>query len=125
MLHWSDYIFERETEGVKCIGDVFISIECLVYCYAGVNGVELGDVLQFLTGAKRIPASGFGTALKVKFTNEVKLPVVSTCDCSITFSRSWGTMDENKFKNRLSECILCCRLWTSIQFQHSIGDLCY
>ena len=75
-----------------------------------MDGVELSDILQFLTGAKKIPASGFGTTLKVYFTQEIMLPKVSTCDCSITFSRSWGTMDEEDeedFKRKMSECVLC------------------
>lgn len=68
--------------------------------------MQLGDVLQFLTGARKIPASGFGTTLKIDFTNTIRLPTASTCDCSITFSRSWGIMDEDSFKKKMSECIL-------------------
>lgn len=45
----------------------------------GENVTSLSDVLQFLTGAKRIPAVGFEKELTIAFTDNVMLPVASTC----------------------------------------------
>jgi hypothetical protein len=77
-----------------------------VLFYAGVQGVYLPDLLQFFTGARKIPATGFDTTLKIKFSNEFMLPKASTCDCSITFSRSWGLLMDDEFQQKMSDCIL-------------------
>ena len=69
--------------------------------------MRLADVLQFFTGARKIPATGFDNTLKVFFTDANMLPTASTCQCSITFSRDWGKMSDGDFKIKLSECILC------------------
>ena len=52
--------------------------------------VLLSDILQFVSGSSKLPASGFYNTPKISFTDEECLPRASTCDLSITFSRSWG-----------------------------------
>ena len=79
----------------------------LLYIYAGFQAVYLPDLLQFFfTGARKIPATGFDTTRKIKFSNDVMLPKASTCDCSITFLRSWGLLMDNEFQQKMSDCIL-------------------
>ena len=68
--------------------------------------VTLGDVLQFLSGASKIPAMGFDTTPKIRFTNEKCLPRVSICDLCITFPREMGLVNYADFKERMDLCIL-------------------
>lgn len=69
----------------------------------GENVTSLSDVLQFLTGAKRIPAVGFEKELTIAFTDNVMLPVASTCALSITFPRSFSKMSYKEFKDMMDE----------------------
>ena len=68
--------------------------------------MQIADLLQFFTGARKIPATGFETPLKIHFSSRSMLPKASTCDCSITFSRDWGVLSEDEFKVKMNECIL-------------------
>ena len=77
-----------------------------LHIHASVEGVYLADLLQFFTGARKVPVTGFDTTLKIKFSNEAMLPKASTCDCSITFSRSWSLLMDDEFQQKMSECIL-------------------
>ena len=42
--------------------------------------VKLGDILEFVSGASKIPPSGFPTNPSIKFCGDDRLPKVSTCD---------------------------------------------
>ena len=84
----------------------FLCLVFMILYLLGDDGVCLADLLQFFTGARKIPAAGFDTELKIKFSNDVMLPKASTCDCSITFSRSWGLLNEDEFKKKMTDCIL-------------------
>ena len=70
--------------------------------------MQVGDVLQFLSGAARLPSTGFETNPKIRFCDEDCLPRVSTCDISITFSRKMGQLSYNQFKQRMDMCIREC-----------------
>ena len=63
------------------------------------------DILQFFSGASKIPAIGFDSTPKLCFTSEECLPRVSTCDLSITFSRSMGLLSFQKFAETMDMCI--------------------
>ncbi|XP_064405754.1 G2/M phase-specific E3 ubiquitin-protein ligase-like [Halichondria panicea] len=56
------------------------------------SGVSIGDILQFISGSRRLPAAGFPCIPSVHFTNEKILPKTSTCDVSITFPRSFDEL---------------------------------
>ena len=70
------------------------------------DNVSVGDILKFLSGSSRIPATGFDTTPKIRFTDEDRLPTVSTCDMSITFPRKMGLLNFEEFKSKLDFCIL-------------------
>lgn len=78
ILNWNDYVNQ-------CIGDP----------------VSIGDVLQFFSGSSRLPASGFSNIPSIHFTDEERLPKASTCDLSIVFSRSWGHLSFEEFKDKM------------------------
>ena len=59
ILHWSDFISD---------------------CDQGECTQTLGDILQFISGSSKLPDSGFNTYPSIKFTDESRLPQVSTCD---------------------------------------------
>ena len=52
----------------------------IIFCIAGTQDVTLADVLHFMCGATKLPASGFNTTPKIHFTDEFILPKSSTCD---------------------------------------------
>ena len=81
---------------------VFYWYEYVLEC----DNVSVGDILKFLSGSSRIPATGFDTTPKIRFTDEDCLPTVSTCDMSITFPRKMGLLNFEEFKNKLDFCIL-------------------
>ena len=68
--------------------------------------ITLGDILEFLSGASKLPAVGFSKDPSVHFCNEDQLPKASTCDVSITFSRGMGLLQYEQFKERMDLCIL-------------------
>jgi hypothetical protein len=68
--------------------------------------VNLSDILMFFTGARKIPGTGLENYPSIKFSNEEMLPRASTCECSITFSRSASSLSEIRFKEMMNECIL-------------------
>ena len=49
--------------------------------------MTLEEILKFVSGSGKIPAIGFETIPKIKFTGSDRLPNVSTCDMLITFPR--------------------------------------
>ena len=68
IFHWNEYIFN---------------------CPQTTGTVSLSDVMKFISGSSRVPATGFDKAPSVKFTDVQCLPTVSTCDISITFLGKW------------------------------------
>ena len=68
--------------------------------------VNLADILMFFTGARKIPGTGLDNCPSIKFSNEELLPRASTCECSITFSRSTSSLSEVKFKEMMNDSIL-------------------
>ena len=59
---------------------------------ANRGDVTLQCILQFITGSSRIPATGFEDIPSIRFTDDERLPTVSTCAMSVTFSRSMGLL---------------------------------
>ena len=77
ILNWTDYVQE-------CQG----------------NPVSLGDIAQFMSGSSKLPAAGFDRQPSIQFTDDVCLPKASTCDVSITFPRSFGSLQYDEFKEK-------------------------
>ena len=70
------------------------------------DDVAIGEILKFLSGSSKIPATGFDSIPKISFTDHDCLPVVSTCDITITFPRKMGTLDIEAFREKMDFCIL-------------------
>ena len=68
--------------------------------------VTIGDILKFISGSSKIPATGFDSIPKIKFTNEDCLPTASTCDLAITFPRKMAHLSPKEFKAKMDFCIL-------------------
>ena len=84
---------------------VYFWFEYISECAEG-GDVSVKEILMFLTGSSKIPATGFDGTPKIYFCNEDHLPSVSTCDLSITFLRSMGLLPYQDFKVKMSEYIL-------------------
>ena len=84
---------------------MFDSQSSLLLAPTGRQGVTLVDILQFFSGAGKIPAIGFYSTPRLSFTAEECLPRVSTCDLSITFPRSMGLLSFKTFADTMSMCI--------------------
>ncbi len=76
----------------------------LLLAPTGREGVTIADILQFYSGADKIPAIGFDATPKIGFTSDECLPRVSTCDLSITFPRSMGLLSFDKFAETMDLC---------------------
>lgn len=74
---------------------------------AGQRCVTLGGVLQFFSGANKMPSTGFECTPKICFTDEDRLPFSSTCDLRITFPRSLAYLSYEEFKKKMDFCISC------------------
>ena len=72
---------------------------------SGDNGVKIEEILQFMSGSSRIPATGFDGTPTIRFTDSDQLPKVSTCDLSITFSRKMGNLTYEQFNERMTLAI--------------------
>ena len=72
----------------------------------GKGRVKLDDILEFVSGASKIPPSGFQKNPSIKFCNDDRLPKASTCDVSITLPRKLGLLQFEQFKERLDLSIL-------------------
>jgi len=69
--------------------------------------VTLRDLLQFITGADKIPPLGFPKNITVRFyekTSQHHYPTVSTCDLSIQLPRGFQCPDT--FQSLLEEAVL-------------------
>ena len=71
--------------------------------FAGSGKTSLADILQFLTGANKLPATGLDKTPIIKFSC---LPLASSCELSITFSRAWGVLQYKKFVEKMEYAIL-------------------
>ena len=65
----------------------------------------MGKLLLFIAGCSKLPAAGFHSTPMIKFTDEKCLPYSSTCDLSITFSRSFGHLTYTMFKVKMDMSI--------------------
>ena len=54
--------------------------------------MSLESILQFFSGASKLPATGFDETPKITFTSENVLPYTSTCALKVTFPRSLGLL---------------------------------
>ena len=68
--------------------------------------MSISDILQFISGSRKLPAAGFPCTPSVHFTNVKNLPRTSTCDVSITFPRSLEELTYEKFKEKMDMCVL-------------------
>ena len=68
--------------------------------------VSLQEILKFMSGSSKVPATGFDATPKICFCEGDRLPTVSTCALSITFPRSMGLLQYQDFKKKMSYCIL-------------------
>jgi len=67
--------------------------------------VALSDILQFMSGASRMPAAGFDCIPSLHFTDAMRLPSSSTCDLSITFPRSYSLLAYDDFKMKMHDAV--------------------
>ena len=72
----------------------------------GNGPVKLGDILEFVSGASKIPPSGFPRNPSIRFCDDDRLATASTCDVSITFPRKLGWLQFDQFKETMDLCIL-------------------
>ena len=63
------------------------------------------DIIQFLTGSDKFPATGFDRSFTINFTDRRCLPVASTCALSITFPRTWGLLQYPAFVEKMHEIV--------------------
>ena len=68
--------------------------------------VTVEEILKFVSGSAKIPATGFDTTPRIYFTDADLLPTVSTCDMSITFPRGMGCIEYEDFRGKKDFCIL-------------------
>ena len=68
--------------------------------------VSLGNILQFFSGANKLPATGFDESPKIAFTSENRIPSTSTCALKITFPRSLALLTYTEFEEKMDFCIL-------------------
>lgn len=83
---------------------IFMWYDYITDC-AERNDISLADILKFISGSSKIPASGFGSLPKICFTDTDCLPFVSTCDIAITFPGKMGFLLIDQFKERMDFCI--------------------
>ena len=106
-IHYSDNGTNHRTreEAVVYFWYVYVT-EC-----ADRDDVTLEEVLKFLSGSSHIPVTGFDNTPKIRFTNDERLPAVSTCDISITFPRRMGLLDYENFKQKMDVCARVLWIW--------------
>ncbi len=82
ILHWNEYLSD-------CHG----------------KPVSLSDVLNFVSGASKLPAAGFENTPKIQFTDENCLPYSSTCAITITLPRPYAHLSFEEFKEKVDMAI--------------------
>ena len=98
------YSFNGSNNRIQEESIVFSWYEYISDC-ADRDDIRVGDVLYFLTGSSKVPATGFDSTPKIKFTDENRLPTVSTCELSITFPRKMAGLTVDEFKDQMDFCI--------------------
>ena len=83
---------------------IFMWYDYITDC-AEWSDISLADILKFISGSSKFPASGFGSLPKICFTNNDCFPYVSTCDIAITFPRLMASFSVDQFKERMDFCI--------------------
>lgn len=69
------------------------------------HDVTLEEILKFVSGSGKIPAIGFETTPKVKFTGSDRVSNVSTCDMLIMFPTGMGCLQYQEFREKMDVCI--------------------
>ena len=67
--------------------------------------MSLESILQFFSGASKLPATGFDETPKITFTSENVLPYTSTYALKVTFPRSLGLLSYDDFESKMDLCI--------------------
>ena len=79
---------------------------------ADCKDMTVEEILKFVSGSAKIPATGFDTRPRIYFTDADLFPTVSTCEMSITFPRgrsfaSFGHMGLELYKHcHIDQCIM-------------------
>ena len=72
--------------------------------------LNLGDILQFITGARTIPAEGFPEGVRAVFDHSTsavgRFPSVNTCTCKLTIPVWDAFLDEEKSKLMFREAVI-------------------
>lgn len=68
--------------------------------------VTTQEIIKFMSGSSKLPATGFENTPTVFFTDEDRLPTASTCDISITFPRTMALLEYDVFCSKMDMCIL-------------------
>lgn len=87
------------------IESVIIFVLNLIVLLDGRN-VSLENILQFFSGASKLPATGLDGNPIISFTSQDCLPYVSTCGLCIFFPRSIGCLSYDDFQDKMDLCIL-------------------
>lgn len=105
-----DYSPNGSNKRTKEEAIVYFWSEYIMECAQG-GGVTLKDILKFLTGSGKVPATGFDATPRIEFFNddifvEERLPTISTCTLCLRFSRLMGLLTYEDFKERMTLSIL-------------------
>ena len=76
------------------------------YQFTIFTDVSIGDILHFVSGATKLPATGFTTRPSIHFSDIDAFPISSICDITITIPRSFGLLTYAEFKSRMDMAIL-------------------
>ena len=85
---------------------ISIVLICPCFYILDERPVSLSYILQFFSGASKLPAAGFDETPKISFTSQERLPYASTCALTITFPRSIGLISYDEFQEKMDFCIL-------------------
>ena len=88
---------------IKYIPTCVDMLPCIIH--SDGRCVSLENILQFFSGASKLPATGFDETPKNSFTSEDVLPYTSTCALKITFPRSLGVLSYDDFESKIDSCI--------------------
>ena len=77
-----------------------INVFFYLHCFTLGNNT-LNVLLQFISGASEIPPFGFPSGATIDFTDENCFPKVSTCSLRLEFSRAFGNISYEQFKEKM------------------------
>lgn len=100
IMHWTDYVMECEGKNLALCVDIN-GLRFTIF-----TDVSIADILHFVSGATKLPATGFTTMPSIRFSDVDGFPFSSTCDISITIPRSFGLLSYAEFKSRMDMSIL-------------------